>query len=173
MRQVAHALLTRPPLSQIPRHSEEIQSKCFARLACVKHADSVHPEPGSNSRKKVLSRSGKLLAFLSRYLLLASDLCFRSAWFPFWIFLLEIFRVVVYCSVIKVLCFVVFRISATTSISYHVASRLSTTFFNFFLLPFRKFSANTSKPALPRRYHAGLIRQKIHPLAWWIFIISS
>ena len=23
--------------------------KCFARLACVKHAASVHPEPGSNS----------------------------------------------------------------------------------------------------------------------------
>ena len=54
MRQVAHALLTRPPLSQIPRHSEEIQSKCFARLACVKHAASVHPEPGSNSRLKIL-----------------------------------------------------------------------------------------------------------------------
>ncbi len=26
--------------------------KCFARLACVKHAASVHPEPGSNSLKK-------------------------------------------------------------------------------------------------------------------------
>ena len=52
MRQVAHALLTRPPLSHRPPHSEEIQSKCFARLACVKHAASVHTEPGSNSRKK-------------------------------------------------------------------------------------------------------------------------
>ena len=52
MRQVTHALLTRPPLSHKNRHSEEIQSKCFARLACVKHAASVHPEPGSNSRKK-------------------------------------------------------------------------------------------------------------------------
>ena len=25
------------------------QLKCFVRLACVKHAASVHPEPGSNS----------------------------------------------------------------------------------------------------------------------------
>ena len=27
-----------------------IKSRCFVRLACVKHAASVHPEPGSNSR---------------------------------------------------------------------------------------------------------------------------
>ena len=46
MRQVTHALLTRPPLSHL---SEE---RCFVRLACVKHAASVHPEPGSNSHVK-------------------------------------------------------------------------------------------------------------------------
>ena len=28
------------------------RSKCFVRLACVKHAASVHPEPGSNSHVK-------------------------------------------------------------------------------------------------------------------------
>ena len=39
---IIHALLTRPPLS-IPR------KKYPARLACVRHAASVHPEPGSNS----------------------------------------------------------------------------------------------------------------------------
>ena len=32
---------------------KEIVSKCFVRLACVKHAASVHPEPGSNSLIKV------------------------------------------------------------------------------------------------------------------------
>ena len=47
--QVTHALLTRPPLSHCIRHSEEIRSQCFVRLACVRHAASVHPEPGSNS----------------------------------------------------------------------------------------------------------------------------
>ena len=49
MGQVAHALLTRPPLSHRIFISEENQIKCFVRLACVKHAASVHPEPGSNS----------------------------------------------------------------------------------------------------------------------------
>ena len=53
MRQVTHALLTRPPLSHKSLHSEKICLKCFVRLACVKHAASVHPEPGSNSHVKV------------------------------------------------------------------------------------------------------------------------
>ena len=48
VRQVTHALLTRPPLTFIP---EGIQS---VRLACVRHAASVRPEPGSNSLKIVL-----------------------------------------------------------------------------------------------------------------------
>jgi hypothetical protein len=50
-RQVAHALLTRPPLS---RRSELLPSSGTVRLACVKHAASVHPEPGSNPLKKYL-----------------------------------------------------------------------------------------------------------------------
>ena len=49
MGQVAHALLTRPPLSHKIFSPEGNQIKCFVRLACVKHAASVHPEPGSNS----------------------------------------------------------------------------------------------------------------------------
>ncbi len=49
-RQVTHALLTRPPLSHILLHPKDPQSS-FVRLACVKHAASVRPEPGSNSLK--------------------------------------------------------------------------------------------------------------------------
>ena len=60
MRQVTHALLTRPPLSHYHFHSEEIRQKCFVRLACVKHAASVHPEPGSNSHVKSLIGQSKL-----------------------------------------------------------------------------------------------------------------
>ena len=30
-----------------------LRERCFVRLACVKHAASVHPEPGSNSHVKV------------------------------------------------------------------------------------------------------------------------
>ena len=46
--QVAHALLTRPPLS-LPSAFPKIRFRGFVRPACVKHAASVHPEPGSNS----------------------------------------------------------------------------------------------------------------------------
>ena len=46
-RQVAHALLTRPPL-----RFKEQAPQISVRLECVMHAASVHPEPGSNSRLK-------------------------------------------------------------------------------------------------------------------------
>ena len=42
--QIAHVLLTRSPLIQ-----QEQAPAFIVRLACVKHAASVHPEPGSNS----------------------------------------------------------------------------------------------------------------------------
>ena len=45
-RQVSHALLTRSPLSKN-------RSLYSVRLACVRHAASVRPEPGSNSQKIV------------------------------------------------------------------------------------------------------------------------
>ena len=49
-RQVAHALLTRPPLS-LPSLLPKNPIRSFVRLACVRHAASVRPEPGSNSLK--------------------------------------------------------------------------------------------------------------------------
>ena len=51
--QVAHALLTRPPLSYTSRRIIQHNS---VRLACVKHAASVHPEPGSNSHVLIFGR---------------------------------------------------------------------------------------------------------------------
>src|SRR4051812_14775464 len=48
--QVAHVLLTRSPL-------EHPQRGLSARLACVKHAASVRPEPGSNSPTKTLKKT--------------------------------------------------------------------------------------------------------------------
>ena len=47
--QVAHVLLTHPPLAsnKSPRRDPWIQ---LARLACIRHAASVRPEPGSNSQ---------------------------------------------------------------------------------------------------------------------------
>ena len=55
VRQVLYALLTRPPPS--PEGS--------SRLACVKHAASVHPEPGSNSLIKCLIHLLKTTVWLS------------------------------------------------------------------------------------------------------------
>ena len=53
MGQVTHALLTRPPLSQLNLPPEGFCLSRFVRLACVKHAASVHPESGSNSQIKM------------------------------------------------------------------------------------------------------------------------
>ena len=48
--QIAHALLTRPPLKHSLRfHPKTSDFLSSARLACVRHAASVRPEPGSNS----------------------------------------------------------------------------------------------------------------------------
>ena len=52
LRQVAHALLTRPPLSS-DSFDRSLHHLIPVRLECVMHAASVYPEPGSNSLKKL------------------------------------------------------------------------------------------------------------------------
>ena len=73
VRQVAHALLTRPPLRRI---SALLLPCAPVRLACVKHAASVHPEPGSNSRIFDLSPSLNLVFLFPLY-------CFLGRLFVF------------------------------------------------------------------------------------------
>src|SRR5690606_6062983 len=46
--QVTHVLLTRPPLGPCSS-ARRLPNMNPARLACVRHAASVRPEPGSNS----------------------------------------------------------------------------------------------------------------------------
>ena len=54
--QVTHALLTRPPLKY------KKQAFCISvRLACVRHAASVRPEPGSNSLNSLYLNSFRWL----------------------------------------------------------------------------------------------------------------
>ena len=65
VRQVTHALLTRPPLRNTKNWASSLQRYFFVRLACVKHAASVHPEPGSNSRYKFVFLDSKPSGFLS------------------------------------------------------------------------------------------------------------
>ena len=50
--QVTHVLLTRSPLI----HPQQVTG-FIVRLACVKHAASVRPEPGSNSPQKTESQN--------------------------------------------------------------------------------------------------------------------
>ena len=123
MRQVTHALLTRPPLSHKIISPEGNQIKCFVRLACVKHAASVHPEPGSNSHVKKFSCP--VINWLNQI----------SIWFTVLrLFLYRNVRVLLFttpwnslnlsrlfhCSVIKVLCFVVVLGNSSFIISYQV-----------------------------------------------------
>ena len=61
--QVTHALLTRPPLECHKIWPKSRQRDIPVRLACVKHAASVHPEPGSNSLKISLIRTRISLAY--------------------------------------------------------------------------------------------------------------
>ena len=104
------------------------------RLACVRHAASVHPEPGSNSHVEKF--------FLARIIWLSIFVCFAniSGFYCFvWVdsFESNLFSeiliwnfqgcITVYLS----MCFVL-RCSAATLISYHVLRTLSTSFLNFF-----------------------------------------
>ncbi|MDK2967112.1 MAG: hypothetical protein PWP53_2724 [Lacrimispora sp.] len=93
--------------------------RCFARLACVKHAASVHPEPGSNSQIKWCSE-------FSHSKPLKHGLFIR------------IFRVLhtVQSSVFKVLCVVISLNSNSFSISCCFC--LVNTFFIFFFTVFRQ-----------------------------------
>ena len=63
-RQVAHALLTRPPLT-LSHAFRRINPTKSVRLECVMHAASVHPEPGSNSLKNCISKSKSSLDLIS------------------------------------------------------------------------------------------------------------
>ena len=46
-----YSRVTRPSATVHSKlHSEEFRSEFLVRLACVRHAASVRPEPGSNSR---------------------------------------------------------------------------------------------------------------------------
>ena len=62
-------LLTRSPLSPRRFYPKIKPSEFVARLACVRHAASVHPEPGSNPQRNFM-RSEYLQLFKEHYLFL-------------------------------------------------------------------------------------------------------
>ena len=120
----------------------------FVRLACVRHAASVHPEPGSNSHVIVcfqvqnlawliLNRSTVFKVFVLNVLIHGQNLGH----------FLRIFRVlhtVQFSRSFAADSFGRLPVSAATLILYHIFGRLSTTFYFFLLSVF-------PEEALPRR----------------------
>ena len=118
------------------------QIKCFVRLACVKHAASVHPEPGSNSHVKKFScpvinwLNQMFIWFTVLRLFLYRNvrvLLFTTPWNS-----LNLSRLF-HCSVIKVLCFVVVLGDSLFILSYQACFVK-----NFFILFCRKFFLSNS-----------------------------
>ena len=70
---VAHALRTLPPVA-----ARILLSRAAPRLACVKPAASVHPEPGSNSSLYNTHISSSTPTTYSSFLKKESTLSFRS-----------------------------------------------------------------------------------------------
>ena len=144
-RQVAHALLTRPPLTFF---RSKLQNQ-FVRLECVKHAASVHPEPGSNSRIKyftVLGTAIYLFELDSLFLLFSLGITIRI-----WIVCTSLEFNELFGSSFDVPCFVfssfvvqfsryrLLPLFATAYLVYHTQFRLSRGFLNFFQVSFRHF----------------------------------
>ena len=120
--QVAHVLLTHPPLAsnKSPRRDPWIQ---LARLACIRHAASVRPEPGSNSHFE-----NELFLICSRLLL--------ANWLRLFVWIQVNLNphTAKLCSVFKVPT--VACLSATQRfISYSLVKNLSTSFLIYFFVP--------------------------------------
>ena len=120
-RQIAHALLTRPPLIRD-------RSPITVRLECVKHAASVHPEPGSNSLKNciLLSFADKLKSFFQSFnsKLLTLVLCVQSLINENLIrsfVVVQFSRTVVFCA-----------LPSSAHVVYHICFHLSIPFLNIF-----------------------------------------
>ena len=69
--QIAHVLLTRSPLGLRKQASFRL-----VRLACIRHAASVHPEPGSNSPFAHSFTLSRLFSFCVSFIPYSSELTF-------------------------------------------------------------------------------------------------
>ena len=158
--QVLSPLMGRLPTCYSPvRHSSfqlsaSTREERSVRLACIRHAASVRPEPGSNSHNKVRTILRLLSSIcLLAYCLLVKNVCCLELnqdalhiWFVYSLFsfqrstlprsnfyIITNFRLNVKNFFKKFLsCFAWLLLSVvTTSISYHLVCYLSTTFYCF------------------------------------------
>ena len=145
-RQVAHALLTRPPLS-LPLFHPKIPRRSFVRLACVRHAASVRPEPGSNSLKYCIKtaeaastyfRAQSLFSILTYHFFFRCILCsFRN--YCVRVLLSPKKSRVPFPSLFNFQGSCAARSSQTALQVYHFNAPLSTPFFKFFYSFFDSF----------------------------------
>ena len=147
-----------------------LRERCFVRLACVKHAASVHPEPGSNSHVKVCiaqklawliilfdyccfvrnELNRVLVSFLSNVLVRKIIFIIFQGCFTVQLsrFLQSVFRLESLIFPRKTDYFLCFRFVVSLLrqqiLSYQINSCLSTLFLTFFILLFKVFVAPTS-----------------------------
>ena len=154
---VRHSESQNPPKSHL---------KFLVRLACVKHAASVHPEPGSNSLIKcVWFGQNNYLAIHSLFTV------FKGQFLEFKTF--QEFSRLFHCSVIKVLkLFLCCLSTGATLISYHSFFSLSTTFFNFFIFFFHIRLYETEKEGFEpsRRFNTTYTLSRGASSASWVFL---
>ena len=155
--------------------------RCFVRLACVKHAASVHPEPGSNSLNKCAHQDFHVLA-LMKIVRSSSRTC--SARFApgqnqllanlsLLLFFkdLSIVRFYDFKKNFRGMCFTVqlskivllCHLSQTALLLYHVVSCLSRTFSTFFEVVFVSLSQQlwyliTSNRLLSRTFFISFLQ---------------
>ena len=132
-----YSRVTRPSATvHLLIHPEGIFKRLLVRLACVRHAASVRPEPGSNSRSIVISKPVgshilfahsrwlfRLLNVLSEFFVCKKthsncSVCFNSHFQELTLFIFQ-------CATLSI---------ATAILDYHISRPLSTLFFNFFQL---------------------------------------
>ena len=129
--QIAHVLLTRSPLGHLEQALLDL-----VRLACIRHAASVHPEPGSNSPFAHLFLNARAFGFFVCVAYSFSELTFpvqfskidflasrllRSA--LVYITILSLFRQAFFCSFLPF--FVFFLHHAAKDICSHEKNALS------------------------------------------------
>ena len=115
--QIAHVLLTRSPLGHLEQALLDL-----VRLACIRHAASVHPEPGSNSPFAHLFLNARAFGFFVCVAYSFSELTFpvqfskidflasrllRSA--LVYITILSLFRQAFFCSFLPFFVFLIKR----------------------------------------------------------------
>ena len=111
---------------------------CSVRLACLRHAASVHPEPGSNSPKKFVSLFFSLTLWINVLLSFQRSFCFlRESTINIPNVFTQVntfFTLFSFFYIFFIFVFFMYQISNKVTLIYHFYYPLSICFFHFFLL---------------------------------------